>query len=892
MATVDEIMKLSQGAIWLKADLHVHTSASLDISPKWAQHTPEDVVRIAIEKGLDIIAITDHNTASNCDAIQKAAQSTQLTVFPGVEISTPQGHVLAIFDIGTPSSKIEDLLIKLEIPREQLGSLDIATKFGIYDVCDSIERQSAVAIAAHIDMKRGFIKTIDVAAERKRAYEAPGLRGLEIVDPSLRDKYQKGVSSPYTRRLACIQSSDCTSLDSTQHELDNMCSRFSFLKMGERSLSGLKLALIDPDMRIRLQTDNNPIPKDSVMGMWVTGGFLDGQHFRFNDNVTCLIGDTGAGKSVCLELIRFALNQTPTVPKIKHEVDSLISQQLGSLGTVHVLLRKDTSCYLVERTWGSPPTPPSISRILDGQIEQIDEEIDIRLFFPIKAFSQSEIIEFAREPTVRLSLTDDLIDCTNEDSKIKDLKLKLQQNAATTQVQLNRKEKTIQELINLPTLIESRTQIDAFLSDPRIQQHQLWYKEKTLLEQSLAQFSVLEDRIVDCFASIKADPPAIEKPEVLPNIDLVNELSSIYDEWQSISEAARTSISESAKHLLEKIASVKSRWDTRFTKAEAEYKKLIAEIDKDGKGLQALSERRRNIEEQIATLQILARELSSEIIPQIITLESERDSLLTDLQTNHKSITSKREAKAKELSEKLTYKIRLVVHSQANRDLFRQKLQQLAQGSGLRSNDLDTIAVKCHPVAFVKRLLSEDYDYLSTQSAIDKTKFIKYRENVYEKKRLDELYELQLVDVDDVIEVMLDVSKDVGKSEYKAIESLAHGQKCMVVLMVALAEGQAPLIVDQPEDALHAPGIEEGIVSTLRSRRGVRQSIFATRNANIIVSADAEQILPLSADAHNGKLVGCGCLDSFDQRNLVVYHVEGGDEAFQRRQAKYFLRPN
>jgi len=479
MATVDEIMKLPQGAIWLKADLHVHTSASRDISPKWAKHTPEDVVRIAIEKGLDIIAITDHNTASNCDAIQKAAQNTQLTVFPGVEISTPQGHVLAIFDIGTPSSKIEDLLIKLEIPRDQFASLDTATKFGIHDVCDFIEYESAVAIAAHIDSKRGFTKMIDVAAERKRAYEAPGLRGLEILDQSLRDKYQKGVSSGYTRRLACIQSSDCTSVDSKPHELDNMASRFSFLKMGQRSLSGLKLALIDPEMRVRLQTEDNPLPKDAIIGMWVTGGFLDGQQFRFNDNVTCLIGDTGSGKSVCLELIRFCLNQTATVPKIKQEIDSLIGQQLGSLGTVHILLRKDASYYLVERTWGDHPTPPSISRILNSKIEKIDEEIDIKLFFPIKAFSQSEIIEFAREPTVRLSLTDDLIDCTSEDSKIKELKLRLQENAAITQFQLGRKEKTLQELINFPTLIESRTQIDAFLSDPRIKQHQLWYKEKT-----------------------------------------------------------------------------------------------------------------------------------------------------------------------------------------------------------------------------------------------------------------------------------------------------------------------------------------------------------------------------------------------------------------------------
>jgi hypothetical protein len=131
----------------------------------------------------------------------------------------------------------------------------------------------------------------------------------------------------------------------------------------------------------------------------------------------------------------------------------------------------------------------------------------------------------------------------------------------------------------------------------------------------------------------------------------------------------------------------------------------------------------------------------------------------------------------------------------------------------------------------------------------------------------------------------------VETGTYKRIEDLAHGQKCMVILMIALAEGDFPLIVDQPEDALHAPGIETGIVSTLRSRRGIRQCVFATRNANIIVSADAEQILPLKADATHGELVGYGCLDSFPQKALVIHHVEGGEEAFNRRQTKYYLRP-
>ena len=180
--------------------------------------------------------------------------------------------------------------------------------------------------------------------------------------------------------------------------------------MDERSISGLKLALIDPTIRVRLIEDQAASPNCSILGMWVTNGFLDGQQIRFNDNVSCFIGDTGSGKSVAIELLRFGLNQQARVAKIQKEVESLLKQQLGSLGTVHILLSKGESRYLVERTWGTPAEKPLVQRIMESGSVPI-EEMDIRSFFPIKCFSQSEIIEFAREPEVRLSLTDDLIDC-------------------------------------------------------------------------------------------------------------------------------------------------------------------------------------------------------------------------------------------------------------------------------------------------------------------------------------------------------------------------------------------------------------------------------------------------------------------------------------------------
>ena len=298
MPTPSDILNLPSGAQWLKVDLHVHTPASVDMDEKWKTATAEDVVSIALDKGLDAIAITDHNTAEWCDVVRQAATGTALTVFPGVEISTPQGHILAIFDNNVEAAGIEDLLVKVGIARDQFGSLDAATVNGIVDVSASIGKAGGVAIAAHADGSRGFLKMINVGAERQRAYVTNDLWAMELLDTSSRDEHQSGTR--YPRRMTCLQSSDCWPPGANRHQLDGMASRYSFLKMGERSISGLKLALIDPTIRVRLVEDQAASPNCSILGMWVTNGFLDGQQIRFNENVSCFIGDTGSGKSVAI----------------------------------------------------------------------------------------------------------------------------------------------------------------------------------------------------------------------------------------------------------------------------------------------------------------------------------------------------------------------------------------------------------------------------------------------------------------------------------------------------------------------------------------------------------------------------------------------------------------
>ncbi len=66
----------------LRADLHIHTTASD------GKLSPTEVIAQAVERRLDVIAITDHDTIAGVDEARTVARNEQLLVIQGVEIST------------------------------------------------------------------------------------------------------------------------------------------------------------------------------------------------------------------------------------------------------------------------------------------------------------------------------------------------------------------------------------------------------------------------------------------------------------------------------------------------------------------------------------------------------------------------------------------------------------------------------------------------------------------------------------------------------------------------------------------------------------------------------------------------------------------------------------
>lgn len=885
---LNELLALPAGARFWSVDLHVHTPASGDMAPRWKSSKAEDLVRLAVDSGLEVIAVTDHNSAAWCDAVRTAAEGTSLAVFPGVEVSTSEGHLLAIFGRDKPTAEIEEFLVQIGIRAKQFGDLHAIASLNITQVAERVEAEDGVAIAAHVDRDKGFWKHMQRSATRRKGIHAsPAIRAFEIVGTDQRNAFLSGSIDGYPRKVACVQGSDCFPPGADQHELDATGLRHCYLSMGEVSVSGLRQALLDPEIRVRLMDDERPEPTATVEGMWVSGGFFQGQKLRLNPNITCLIGGTGSGKSLSLELIRYALDQqvdASVLPRIADDIERLLNFALGELATVSVVVSKGGERYLIQRAWLKDPPLPAVFRLTGNSPESLEDSIDVPSFFPIRGFSQGEIIEFAREPLARLSLLDDLIDIDSELLQVDKAKAELRRNAAEILEVEDKLRSSSEQIKELPGLTEDVKRYSKLLNHPSVRAQEAWYAERGAFDSATEAITQLGEELAETYPEVQS--PLVDLADLgakTPSKDLLDAVVSIGRKLEKNLESSRERLEEAVKSSLQRLEEIRSAWNARFEQADEAYQEVIAKLDPATRTQTALHEKLSNLRVKESRLKGVADEIRDKLRPQLAGLKERRETLLDLLQAARKSIRTKRESKAKSLSQRLDRLVMIRVKAASDSRKFLEGLLELRVGSHLQEGDLRTVASSLNPVPFVKALIAADYQALGDTSELPAEVFQRFFDNVVARHRLTDLYELQLTDVEDVVRIQFAVETQT----YRDLADLAHGQKCTVVLMIALAEGDFPLLVDQPEDALHAPWIEDYIVSSLRSRRGSRQCLFATRSANVLVSADAEQIVALHADAIHGFVDRTGALDGFDTRDLVLYHVEGGEQAFVRRQEKY-----
>jgi hypothetical protein len=471
-----------------------------------------------------------------------AAADTPLSVLLGVEISTSEGHLLAIFDPAKPIQEVRDLLVRAGISAADAGDLNAMADGRIDELADQVEKAGGLAIAAHISAPKGFWKlTEPTGVRRQQIHGHPSLVAYELHDGDLARQFIDGSIEGYTRKVPSVQGSDSWPLQGDEHQLDAIGRRHCLMRLDEVSVHAIRQALADPELRLRPQEGLPVEPTAMIEGLSVTGGFLGAQTFRFNSGVNCLIGGTGAGKSLTLELLRFALDQevdSEVLPQIAKETRDVRAFGLGESATVRVVLRKDDAAYLIERTWlDGSGLAPVVSRIEGDDLVRLDN-VHVPSFFPIKAFSQGEIIEHAREPLARLSLIDDLLDLNSERADLVEVRGQLRRNATewmetTRELRLAR-----EDLRELPGLDERIARLASFLEDPKIRAHEGWYVERAVLDEIAAALMTARE-------SVEVGAQALEGPNLeelvgTPQAEAVTQLATLVDSAIEAIERHRT----------------------------------------------------------------------------------------------------------------------------------------------------------------------------------------------------------------------------------------------------------------------------------------------------------------------------------------------------------------
>ena len=263
---------MTQGSKFCKADLHVHTPASHDYKDKSA--SANDILTAALAKNIDLLAITDHNSGEFLDKIRAAAIGMSITVLPGVEVTTPEGHILALFQGGITQVEISDFLIRVGIPRKEHGKEEAISEKHAEEVIREIDAMGGVAIAAHANEK-GIGLLQQKGQYKMRVVPMPELAALEFTKRDDIERFSKGkVSADYPPK-PCTQSSDA-------HSLTEIGQRTTYLKMDERSAYGIRQALLDATVRVRFDWDLQDSAHPRIVSMNVDQGFFAGQAFNFH----------------------------------------------------------------------------------------------------------------------------------------------------------------------------------------------------------------------------------------------------------------------------------------------------------------------------------------------------------------------------------------------------------------------------------------------------------------------------------------------------------------------------------------------------------------------------------------------------------------------------------
>lgn len=646
----------------------------------------------------------------------------------------------------------------------------------------------------------------------------------------------------------CIVGSDA-------HKEDELFSRYTWIK-SETSFDGLKQILFEPEYRVFLGA-NAPIPPpiriNKISLDFPTDSKFENESFclsgkneiNLSPNFTCIIGGRGTGKSTILNLIHEKLkpgeNQFFSTKKIRDANGNVLS-------------------------------------IEDGV--EIDNDADEKY---IEFLSQNEIEDFAQDTQKltnavygRIIKRDELGLIRNKEEILKQALIDYKKHIVnvrrieTLKTELEQKRK---ELGTNKKLVESFSsdeykRINAELKDKGQQLNKLI----TSKEQYKQLISVLSD-IQGKYNQVEPNNQyALEIDKIVTEIKSITDATANSDFSFSIANISTLEVELKAKkdelrqYLSDKGLTEENLKD--ISNANIQINALESEIQKRTNSIVTLQKEIAKFDESIAVS--ASSDYKTEIETQIKSISSILENLNN---TSVKPISLNFDFDESAANEKVFADFKKLFESPLARAKYK--------GDGILKEILFCISPK--NITTKEVLVDSLTNYTSSSNAKSfLIELFSVESNFNAYKLLAKMTFLNYIDFKKV------------KVQYdgRPIEKSSFGQRCTAVLVILLLLGNNPIIIDEPEAHLDSLLISNYLVEVIKDRKRSRQIVFATHNANFVVNGDAELIHILSIDETNqSTLIKSTTIENDETRETLI-GLEGGFEAFKKRENKYQYRLN